>query len=493
MPDRREFLRSIGGITALTALSPWRGLFASVPAGVLVNDVHSQLNATRVRDVFRPGSPAALRDFVRATASGAPIAIAGGRHAMGGQQFGTDGHLVDMTSMNRVIGLDPERGIVEVEAGIQWPELIPWLVTEQAQRPAPWGIRQKQTGADRLSIGGALGANVHGRGLKFPPFVNDVESFTLIDARGRERTCSRTENAELFRLAIGGYGLFGAIATVRLRLMPRTKVERIVSVATLRDMAAAMDQRAAAGFLFGDAQFAIDPASDQFLDACVFSCYRPLPDDTAMPTVQPELSEDDWRRLLSLAHEDPGTAFESYASYYLTTNRQRYWSDRHQLATYIDDYHTALDRTLRAPSPATEMISEVYVPRDALPTLMARLREDFRTQDVKIIYGTVRAIERDGETSLPWARERWLCTVMNFHVEHNPRGIAKAQVDFRRLFDRALDLGGSFYLTYNRWATREQVLRAYPSFPEFLKQKRKHDPKLRFRSDWYDHYDAMFR
>src|SRR5580700_4999229 len=38
------------------------------------------------------------------------------------------------------------------------------------------GIRQRQTGADRLTIGGAIGANIHGRVLTSPPFVDDLES-----------------------------------------------------------------------------------------------------------------------------------------------------------------------------------------------------------------------------------------------------------------------------------------------------------------------------
>jgi FAD/FMN-containing dehydrogenase len=123
---------------------------------------------------------------------------------------------------------------------------------------------------------------------------------------------------------------------------------------------------------------------------------------------------------------------------------------------------------------------------------MERLRQDFREHAVDVIYGTVRAIEQDTETFLPWASERWLCTVMNFHVEHSEAGIAKARADFGRLFDHALALGGSFYLTYHRWATKEQLLRAYPRFPKFLAEKRRFDPKLRFRSDWYDHYASLF-
>ena len=52
--------------------------------------------------------------------------------------------------------------------------------------------------------------------------------------------------------------------------------------------------------------------------------------------------------------------------------------------------------------------------------------------------------------------------------------------------------GGSYYLTYHRWATRKQVETCYPQFPEFLRLKRRHDPEERFQSDWYRHYKAMF-
>src|SRR5207247_4626662 len=145
-------------------------------------------------------------------------------------QFGTDTLLLDMTRMDKVLSFDPEKGLLAVQAGIRWPELIDELARRQQGRTRTWGIRQKQTGADRLSIGGALSANAHGRGLAFKPFIDDVESFTLVDADAKIRNCSRSENPELFRLAIGGYGLVGVIANVELRLVPRRKVHRVVRV-----------------------------------------------------------------------------------------------------------------------------------------------------------------------------------------------------------------------------------------------------------------------
>ena len=123
----------------------------------------------------------------RAAASGQAVSIAGGRHAMGAQQFADQSVMLDMTRASRVRSLDRVSGIVDVEAGILWPALVGHLLASQDGRPRQWGIAQKQTGADRLTIGGALAANVHGRGLTMKPFINDVESFVLVDARGNAR------------------------------------------------------------------------------------------------------------------------------------------------------------------------------------------------------------------------------------------------------------------------------------------------------------------
>src|SRR5216684_2591743 len=52
--------------------------------------------------------------------------------------------------------------------------------------------------------------------------------------------------------------------------------------------------------------------------------------------------------------------------------------------------------------------------------------------------------------------------------------------------------GGTYYLTYHRYATRNQVESCYPQFAEFLRLKKKYDPEERFQSDWYRHYRTMF-
>lgn len=470
-----------------------RSSLAVAPEGVTVNDIHSQLNLTRVHRIVRPHSVEAVKRAIgHAKTEGRAVSIAGGRHAMGGQQFGAGTLLLNMSTMNRVVRFDTDTGHIEVQAGMRWPELLDYLTRAQQHHPQPWGIRQKQTGADRLSIGGALAANAHGRGLRFKPMIDDIECFTLVDAQGELRRCSRRENSELFRLAIGGYGLFGVIATVTLRLMPRVKVQRVVQLLRLEELVSAIEQRISDGFLYGDLQFAIDSQSDDFLRKGVFSCYQPIDGAAAMPRSQKELQSQDWMDLFHLAHTDKRRAFERYSTYYLSTDGQRYWSDSHQLSEYVDDYHEELNARLGPAGCGTEMISELYVPRHALTDFMERVRKDLRKSGANVIYGTIRFIERDDESFLAWAKQRYACIVFNLHTAHTPAALKNTAHDFRRLIDRAIRYDGSYYLTYHRWARRDQIKACYPQFAQFLQLKRAYDPQERFQSEWYRHYKTMY-
>lgn len=468
--------------------------FIGSERGLLLNDLHSQLNPTRVDSVVSVTSvPDVQQVVLRAAQRGKVLSIFGGRHAMGAQQFATDGIAIDTRALNAIGDLDAESGRIVVQAGVQWPQLVAHLVEGQNGQRRQWGIAQKQTGADRLSIGGALSANVHGRGLRRPPFIADVESFTLVDANGELRRCSRAENAELFRLVIGGYGLFGVIADVTLRLVERHKVRRVVEVITADRLIEAFDERISNGFEYGDFQFALDPRSSDFLHRGIFSCYKPVDPDTPIPPAQRALSEDDWRRLLRLAHANKSAAWDGYSGHYLKTDGQVYWSDTHQLSTYIDGYHEDLDQEMGAQNRCTEMITEIYVPRSRLGDFLAEAAEDFRRHRVECIYGTIRLIERDPESYLAWAREPWACTIFNLHVEHSPLGMARSADAFRRLIDMAVARGGSYFLTYHKYASREQLVACYPQFPEFLRLKDRYDPERRFQSDWYRWYEEMFR
>jgi len=463
------------------------------PEGIPVNDVHSQLSGARVFKIEQPTTVDQVRAaFKLAQSEEKSICIAGGRHSMGGQPFADQAVMLDIRKMNKILSFDTQNGIIELESGVQWPQLLEFLQNNTGAGEKQWTFSQKQTGADKLTMGGSLSANIHGRGLALAPFINDIESFKLINARGDLLECSRSANPELFRLAIGGYGLFGFVYSIKLRLVPRLKVQRIVEVRQADGLVSAFGDRIIDGFTYGDFQFAIDERSPEFLRRGVFSCYRPVADDMPIAPARRELSERDWADLLMLAHTDKSEAFRRYSAYYQATGDQVYWADEAQMSTYPEGYHRDIDRKLGGENRATEGITEVYVERQSLEAFLADVRSYARLSSVNIIYGTIRLIEQDRESFLPWAKKPYACVIFNLHIEHNSAGLIRAGDQFRRLIDLALRYGGSYFPTYHRHALRRQVDACFPQFRDFLLLKKKYDKEELFQSDWYRHYKRMY-
>jgi FAD/FMN-containing dehydrogenase len=467
------------------------------PDAIILNDVHSQLNPTRVSCVRRPQCREELQQIIQdAAREGCRISVSGGRHAMGGQQFATDLLHLDLSALTRVLDADATRGLLHIEAGADWPAIIAATHSLRTNDGHPWSIRQKQTGVDAVTLGGSISANAHGRGMMMGPLVDDIEDLTLIDSQGELVHCHREKNAELFSLVIGGYGLFGIIYSATLRLMPRQRLERVVDVIDLDDAVRAVYRRAEEGCVYGDFQFAIDTEDPRFLRRGVFACYRPVA--TGMPDeeIPADLPKDTWLELLRLAHENKREAFRLYAQYYVSTDGKRYWSDSMQLSTYIPTYAEFLEQSRTASArdavKETLVIGEHYVPRDHLLAFMTRAKEILLRHKSEVIYGTIRAIQKDNTTFLPWAKDDFVCVIFNLRTPHTEEGRANTAKTFRALIDASNDCGGCFFLTYHRHATARQVETAYPNFREWLQLKRLYDPQERFTSDWYQHYKQAF-
>lgn len=462
----------------------------------LLNDVHSQLNLTAVAELHRPGTLEEIVNLVRrARAEGLRISVSGGRHAMGGQQFATGALHLDMSGLDRVLDRDPVRGHLHIEAGAEWPAIIGASHQMEFAPGKCWSIRQKQTGVDSVSLGGSIAANIHGRGLLMQPLGNDIEDLTLVNAEGECIVCSRERNPELFSLVIGGYGLFGIIYSATLRLAPRQRVRRIVDIIDLDDAMNAVFRRAGEGCLYGDFQFAINPHDPGFLRRGVFACYMPSADEEGESTEAADLGPDAWLKLLKLAHEDKQAAFRLYARHYLQTDGNHYWSDTMQLSTYIPSYAEFLDAARPVEDgkiKETLVIGEHYVPPDQLLEFMRQAKKVFLKFGTEVIYGTIRAIQRDTVSYLPWARENFACVIFNLRTPHDAAGMENTRATFLALVEISRDLGGSFFLTYHRHASVEQVVSCYPRFGQWLALKTRYDPDGLFSSDWYSHYRHAF-
>ena len=458
-----------------------------------LNDVQSRLNPTQVQQVLSPSSPDEVSAAIaQAMARQTSLCPAGSLHSMGGQQFLEGGLSLSSSSLTRVGPLDMEAGAVWVQSGVTWPRLVEWLKCNQGNSAPALSLIQKQTGADELTLGGALSSNIHGRVLGRRPIVEDIVAFYITLPDGTRLKCSRQENAELFSLAIGGYGLFGFVDSINLRLTPRKLHTRRVQELSLEQVIPSLEAQTRAGATYGDFQYMTDETSADFMARGIMSVYVPEPEIQGIGEGQLGLSQEEWSRLYVLAHTDKARAYQEYAAHYRQTDGQLYWSDDLQFSPYLPEAGEALYRHLGWQTFASLMITELYVPRERFVDFMRAARAAVLETGANVVYGTVRLIEAEDETLLRWAKDSYACTIFNLLVEHSPQGIERAKTQFRALTDCALEREGSFYLTYHRWARRDQVERAYPCFPRFLELKEKYDPSETFSSDWYRHHREMF-
>jgi decaprenylphospho-beta-D-ribofuranose 2-oxidase len=124
------------------------------------------------------------------------------------------GLTVSHASFDRVIAFDATSKMVEVEAGMTLFRLHRFLSARGLYLPI-------QPGHGRITIGGCVAADVHGKNhARDGTFINQVESLTLFHPSHGMLEVSRDREPELFRLICGGYGLTGHILRARLRATP---------------------------------------------------------------------------------------------------------------------------------------------------------------------------------------------------------------------------------------------------------------------------------
>jgi FAD/FMN-containing dehydrogenase len=455
------------------------------------NDIHSKLNSTKHKAIIKVLSGNEVQTLLTSEQhAGDSFSIAGGRHSMGGQQFLFDGILIDTGLLNKVVDFCPVEGLITVQSGMLWGDLVGELAKLNVEHGCDWSIIQKPTGADDISIGGSLGSNIHGRVLGRKPFIADIERFTAILENGQRINVSRFENKELFRLAIGGYGMFCFVENITIRLVKSTKLQRRVELTNSKELVCRFEQLQAEGATYGDFQFCIDADTQTFLCNGILSAYFPVDVATTDDVGGLKLNVSDWRELLRLAHIDKTRAFKMYSEHYTRTNGQIYSSQTFQLSLYVPDYHDSLDSECHVKG--SEMITELYVPKSKLHVFMETAKAALKKQRADVIYGTVRFIDKDEESFLAWAKDDFACIIFNLHVNPDQLSLLRAKTSFRSLIDIALSLGGSYYLTYHRYATKEQVLAAYPQFGSFIEKKMEYDPQGKFRSTWFNQMCLAF-
>jgi decaprenylphospho-beta-D-ribofuranose 2-oxidase len=122
-------------------------------------------------------------------------------------------HMVSMLAMKKLRSFDPHTGTVDCEAGVLLSDLLPVII------PAGWFFHVTP-GIKSITVGGAIASDVHGKNHPVKGcFSNWLISFELMIASGEIKTCSRTQNSELFWQTCGGMGWTGIILSAKFELM----------------------------------------------------------------------------------------------------------------------------------------------------------------------------------------------------------------------------------------------------------------------------------
>lgn len=483
-PISRRRLLGSGAAAALLAALP---ADAQPPPRPLVLDDASRLNATPVARHWQPVPTtgerwlAALRaELKAAAAAGRPVVVGAARHSQGGQALARHG--VAMTFDVRPATdtwLEMNRGAMTYRAagGARWRQVI------AALDPLVLSPAVMQSNHD-FGVAATLSVNAHGWPAPYGPFGTTVRAIRLMLASGDLVTCSPAEHAELFGLAMGGYGLVGVIVDVEAAMVDNVLLRpthELMPAAELGPrMASTLGQDTAVQMVYG--RLAVD--AQRFLREALLVTLRPVagtPPAVTSGGLMVSVSREVFRAQVG---SDQAKRARWYAETVAGPRTSSGIASRNRLLNEPVANLAGRDRT------RTDILHEYFLPAEGLEPFLAACRTAIPASRQDLLNVTLRYVAEDRLSVLAYAREPRVAAVMLFSQRRTRADDEDMGALTRRLIDAAHEAGGSFYLPYRLHATRGQVARAYPRLEEFVAAKRRHDPGLLFRNTMWDRYFA---
>jgi L-gulonolactone oxidase len=170
----------------------------------------------------------------RARAAGQAVKVVGAGHSFSDIAC-TDGRLLRLDRLDRIVSMDRETGSVTVEGGIPL-----WKLNEElAQR----GLALSNLGdIDRQSISGAVSTATHGGGARFGGLATFVTGLELVTAAGEVVQCSAEVEPELFACARVSLGALGVITKVTLQCEPAFRLHAVERPCTVEELVRDLDE-----------------------------------------------------------------------------------------------------------------------------------------------------------------------------------------------------------------------------------------------------------
>jgi decaprenylphospho-beta-D-ribofuranose 2-oxidase len=487
-----------------------RSIALAVTAAFLVLIAYASTFAISYGDVFRSDDTLLAADVARlaparitqlehvrdveqlravigdARTRGLKVSIAGSRHSQGGHTYSAGGVRLNMRSFNRILAIDTVARTITVQSGATWDEV------QRAIAPHGLAIKVMQS-SNIFTVGGTLSANAHGRDLDVTQVVEVVQRFNLLLADGRVIDVSRTTHPELFSLVIGGYGLYGVILDVTLRLAPDELYEQRSAVMDYTDFPRYFAERVRTdtSVVLMLARPSIDPDSAEFLREIVVATWHRAPagrtgGGSYALTEEANVLRD--RFFLGLSRRfdwAKSLRWSLQKKIELGAGEQRLVSRNNAMRPPLAPLEL-LNYTSRR---NTDIIQEYYVPVEHFVAFMDRFRDILRTRRMNVLSSTVRYVSPNATPALAYAPTRPAFAIIQMsNVGLSADAQAHARDVTRRLVDAALEFGGTYYLTYQLYPTAEQLHRAYPNARRAFGRKRFYDPDELFTNQFYEAY-----
>ncbi|WP_253352954.1 FAD-binding oxidoreductase [Priestia megaterium] len=439
----------------------------------------ARLLPTKVKEIKHGTTEKQLKDWVKtASQHHEKIAISGMQHSQGGQTYYPNAILLDMKQYNKIVDYKPRQKEITVQSGTTWNDIQQYIHKDGLALQ----VMQSQ---NIFTVGGSISVNVHGRDIRYGSLMDTVKSMRLLQADGSIIEISRTKHPELFSLVNGGYGLFGVILDVTLRLTDDEWYE---------DEIIRLDYRQYTAYFKNYVQHnpdvrmhmaRISVSPNQLLTDMYVTNYRLSSQNTS--TVKEPLKTEKIvalpKFMLGLSrYSDWGKdmLWETQKAYFLRQNGRL--ETRNNVMRSESDFmeYESVSRT--------EVLQEYFVPVDEFASYIDDLREVLATEKLNLLNITVRYVEKDNKAVMSYAKDDMFALVLLINQKKDHQGMADTQRVVRKMVDVTLQHQGSYYLPYYGYPSKKQLEEAYPHTTAFFNLKRKYDQNETFVNLFYKEY-----
>lgn len=457
--------------------------------GGTINDA-SCLNRTAVLGIVKVRDEAAIGEALAfARERGLKVSLAGVRHSMGGQAFAPGAMVLDMTSFNAV-RVDAAEKTMTVQSGATWAQI-------QAILHPRFAVKGMQS-TNIFSVGGSISVNAHGMDHQTGAIGRTIRSMRLMQADGGIKTLSRSENADLFKLVIGGYGLFGVILDVTLDISDNVIYKTGRQIIDYKQFPSLFEDVLAKdkglGLFYGHLSTSPDRT---LLRETILYTYQAQ--DIPGATIPPlgEVSATALRRL-TINFSKLGNIpmwIKWQAEKYIeprmeacTVSRNQAMKDGEECLLSRNEPMNDSVAYLRNNLPGeTDILQEYFVPRANLTEFIDGLREVRVRHDVNLVNASIRVVHAE-DNFLSYAPADAFSVVLYINQSTDAAGSAKMKTVTGELIDLTTRLKGRFFLPYQLHYTPQQLRQSYPEIDAFFAAKRAQDPQGLFSSTWYEKY-----